>query len=73
MITFFNKLANSWVAKIILGILALSMMAFWGLGGLTNLSSYNNEAISIGKISVSTAEFLQPHRSSQNSYGGQVP
>ena len=56
MITFFNKLANSWVAKVILGILALSMMAFWGLGGLTNLNSYNNEAISIGKISVSTAE-----------------
>ena len=56
MITFFNKLANSWVAKIILGILALSMMAFWGLGGLTNLNNYSNEAISIGKISVSTAE-----------------
>ncbi|MBQ8250475.1 MAG: SurA N-terminal domain-containing protein [Alphaproteobacteria bacterium] len=59
MITFFNKLANSWVAKVILGILALSMMAFWGLGGLTNLSSYNNEAISIGKTSVSTAELNQ--------------
>ena len=56
MITFFNKLANSWVAKLILGILALSMMAFWGLGGLTNLNSYNNEAISVGKTSISTAE-----------------
>lgn len=54
MITFFNKLANSWVAKIILAALALSMMAFWGLGGLTNLNSYNNEAISVGKVSIST-------------------
>ncbi len=59
MITFFNKLGNSWVAKFILGLLALSMMAFWGLGGLTNLNTYNNEAITIGKISISTNQVMR--------------
>ncbi len=61
MITFFNKLGNSWVAKIIFGILSLSMLAFWGLGGLSNVSTYDtsNDAVKVGKTGVSTAQLHQ--------------
>lgn len=61
MITFFNKLGNSWVAKIILGILALSMMAFWGLGGLSNIFSYNlnGDAVRVGDTGVSPEQIQQ--------------
>ncbi len=47
MISFFNKLGNSWIAKIICATLALSMMAFWGLGGLSDGFSTNNKAITV--------------------------
>ncbi len=61
MITFFNRLGNSWVAKIIFGALALSMLAFWGLGGLSNVSTYDtsNDAVRVGKTGVSTAQLHQ--------------
>ncbi len=61
MITFFNKLGNSWIAKLILGVLALSMMAFWGLGGLSNIFSYdlNNDVIRVGKTGVSAEQLKQ--------------
>ncbi len=61
MITFFNKLGNSWVAKIIFGALALSMLAFWGLGGLSNVSTYDttNDAIKVGKFGISNAQLNQ--------------
>ncbi|MBO7244173.1 MAG: SurA N-terminal domain-containing protein [Alphaproteobacteria bacterium] len=59
MITFFNKFANSWGAKIILGFLTLSMIALWGLGGLTNINMYNNDAITVGKVSISTQQVAQ--------------
>ena len=72
MITFFNKLGNSWVAKIILGFLALSMMAFWGLGGLTNLNMYNNEAITVGKISVSTQQVAQLFDQERKNLSAQI-
>jgi len=54
MISSFGKFAKSIGAKIVLTILGLSMIVFWGLGGLTNLSlSRNKPAIEIGKINVS--------------------
>ncbi|MBP5344021.1 MAG: SurA N-terminal domain-containing protein [Alphaproteobacteria bacterium] len=53
MISFFNKLADSWVAKLILAVLALSMMAFWGLGGLSNTSNFNGTAITVGSKKIS--------------------
>lgn len=59
MITFFNRLGTSWVAKIILGTLALSMMAFWGLGGLTNTSSFSNTAVQVGDSKLSTQSLMQ--------------
>lgn len=61
MITFFNKMGNSWAAKIIFGLLALSMLAFWGLGGLSNVSRYDatNDAIQVGKAGISAAQLNQ--------------
>ena len=53
MISFFNKLADSWIAKLILAALALSMMAFWGLGGLSNTSNYDGTAITVGSKKIS--------------------
>ena len=53
MISFFNKLADSWIAKLILAVLALSMMAFWGLGGLSNTSNFDGTAITVGSKKIS--------------------
>ncbi len=54
MITFFNKIGNSWVAKIICASLAISMMVFWGLGGLSNsFSVKDHEAITVGSDVIS--------------------
>ena len=73
MIIFFNKLGNSWIAKIILGTLALSMMAFWGLGGLTNLfSAYNNDALTIGKTVVSTQQLSQTFEMERKNLSKQI-
>lgn len=60
MITFFSHLGKSWVAKIIFVALGISMMAFWGLGGLMNTSlSSNNTAIKVGSGSVSIQQLMQ--------------
>lgn len=54
MISFFSDFSKSWGAKIILGVLLISMVAFWGLGGLMNTSlSTNNTAIKVGSEKVS--------------------
>ena len=54
MISSFGKFAKSVGAKIILTLLGLSMIVFWGLGGLTNLSlSKNKPAIEVGSDTVS--------------------
>ncbi len=54
MISSFGKFAKSIGAKIVLTVLGLSMIVFWGLGGLTNLSlSRNKPAIEIGSKNIS--------------------
>lgn len=54
MISSFGKFAKSLGAKIILTTLGLSMIIFWGLGGLTNLSlSRNKPAIKVGSDTIS--------------------
>lgn len=60
MIRFFNRFANSWFAKIILFILTLSMIAFWGLGGLVNTEKHMDmEPIRVGGQSVSMNRLMQ--------------
>ncbi len=70
MITFFNKLANSWVAKLILGALALSMLAFWGLGGLANLSAYNSsgDIVQVGNKGLSPQQLNQSFEHARKTY-----
>ena len=56
MISFFNRLGNSWIAKGIFFLLGLSMMAFWGLGGISNTSTSDGTALKVGKNKVSLQE-----------------
>lgn len=75
MMIFFNNLGNSWVAKGIFTALALSMVAFWGLGGLSNNNQYTEDAIVVGKRAVSANELLnafnREHRNLTQMLGGQ--
>ncbi len=52
MIIFFRKLSESWPAKILLGMLAISMMSVFGLGGMTSLWGKQDVAIKVGKDTV---------------------
>ena len=56
MISFFNKLGESWIAKGIFFLLGLSMMIFWGLGGISNTSSSDSTAFQVGDRQVSLLE-----------------
>jgi parvulin-like peptidyl-prolyl isomerase len=75
MMIFFNNLGNSWFAKGIFSALALSMIAFWGLGGLSNNNQYANDAIVVGNQKVSANELLiafnQEHQNLSQMLGGQ--
>lgn len=60
MISSFGKFAKGLGAKIILTLLGLSMIVFWGLGGLTNLSlSRNTPAIEVGDDNISMQQLAQ--------------
>ena len=59
MITFFNKLGNSWIAKIIFLTLAISMMAVWGLGGFVNTDLSSNTALKVGKVKIPVQQVMQ--------------
>ena len=59
MISFFNKLGNTWFAKIIFIVLLISMTAFFGLGGLSNTTSTNKAAIQVGSKDISVAELVK--------------
>ena len=60
MISSFGKFAKGLGAKIILTLLGLSMIVFWGLGGLTNISlSRNKPAIEVGDDNISMQRLAQ--------------
>ena len=60
MTSSYDNSAKNIVSKIILVFLGLSMIVFWGLGGLTNLTlSRNQSAIEIGSDSVSVQQVAQ--------------
>lgn len=75
MMIFFNNLGNSWVAKGIFTALALSMVAFWGLGGLSNNNQYTEDAIVVGNQTISANELLnafnREHQNLSQMLGGQ--
>lgn len=58
MISFFNKLGNSWFAKVIFLTLAISMMAVWGLGGFLNTDVQSNIAVKVGKEEITIQKLL---------------
>ena len=59
MISFFNKIGNTWIAKAILVALSVSMLAFWGLGGLVNTSSSDTTAIQVGSRKISITDLAR--------------
>ncbi|MBO7483758.1 MAG: peptidylprolyl isomerase [Alphaproteobacteria bacterium] len=66
MITFFNKLGNSWIAKGIFFLLGVSMMAFWGLGGISNTSTSDNAALQVGSYKISLQELNHSFEQERN-------
>ena len=56
MISFFNKIGNTWIAKAIFVALGISMMAFWGIGGIGNTSGSDTTAIQVGRRKISMNE-----------------
>lgn len=58
MIVFFNKLGKSWAAKLILALLALSMIAISGVGGLFNTSVRRDNALKVGGETLSIQQLL---------------
>ena len=60
MTSSYDNSAKNIASKIIMGTLGVSMIVFWGLGGLTNLTlSRNQSAIEIGSDSVSVQQVAQ--------------
>lgn len=60
MTSSYDNSAKNIASKIIMGTLGVSMIVFWGLGGLTNLTlSRNQSAIEIGSDSVSIQQVAQ--------------
>lgn len=56
MISFFNRIGNSWAAKAIFVALGISMMAFWGVGGIGNTAGKDATAIQVGSHKISMAD-----------------
>lgn len=53
MISFFNRLGNTWFAKAIFVVLLISMTIFWGLGGIGNTIGSTKTAIQVGSKKIS--------------------
>ena len=59
MIQGFSNFSKGWGAKIILGLLTLSMIVVWGLGGFLNTNVYGQKpAIEVGSDAVSMSELM---------------
>lgn len=48
MIMFLREMSERWPAKILLGLVAISMMSLFGLGGMTSLWGRDDKAIIVG-------------------------
>jgi len=59
MIQGFSNFSKGWGAKIILGLLTLSMIVVWGLGGFLNTNVYGQKpAIEVGSETISMSELM---------------
>jgi len=56
MITMFRALANTWVARILLGILAIAFVG-WGINGTRQTARFNNMVVSAGSHTISPDVF----------------
>ena len=73
MISSFGKFAKGLGAKIILTLLGLSMIVFWGLGGLTNISlSRNTPAIEVGDENISMQQLANAFDKERERMGAMI-
>ena len=66
MISFFNKMGNSWIAKGIFFLLGVSMLAFWGLGGISNTTGVDGTALTVGRRAISIQHLSQVFEQERN-------
>ncbi|MDR2902340.1 MAG: SurA N-terminal domain-containing protein, partial [Lactobacillales bacterium] len=59
MITFFHNFSNTWGAKIILGLLALCMVVWYGVGSFANKNPATQEVITVGSNGVTLQEIMR--------------
>ena len=74
MISFLNRLGNTWFAKLIFAVLAISMIAFWGLGGISNTTSRDKTAIQVGSQKISLSALVtafDAERAKWSQFAGQ--
>lgn len=48
MIMFFRKLSESWIAKLLMILLSISMMMLFGISGMTSMWGKDDTAIVVG-------------------------
>ena len=58
MITFFQKLSETWVAKLIMILLGLSMMSVFGLSSATSFWGMDNTAVEVGDQKITSQKLL---------------
>src|SRR3989344_846347 len=58
MLKFLREHANSWIMKILLGILILSFGLFWGISEFFRGSDKSNIVAHIGKIEISKQQLM---------------
>jgi len=74
MLDTFKRYSNTWVAKILMGLLILSFGLFGIANVFTNLGSTN--VARVGNVSISAADFDRAYRGQLNNFAqqyGQVP
>ncbi|MDD3668837.1 MAG: SurA N-terminal domain-containing protein [Alphaproteobacteria bacterium] len=73
MIRFFNRFAGSWLSKMILFILTLSMIAFWGLGGLVSTEKgFGQDPIRVGGQAVPMSRLMHAFEAARQQLSRQM-
>ncbi len=72
MLKFLRDNANSWIMKILLGILVLSFGVFWGVAEFFRSPSAANNVATIGKLSVSKQDLVRSVQQEMNRINAQL-
>lgn len=72
MLKFLRDNANSWIMKILLGILVLSFGVFWGVAEFFRAPSTANVAATIGKLKISKQDLVRSVQQEMNRINSQL-